>query len=53
MDKLGKAISLNQEYKPFNMLVRAAGLMRTLSFVMLALGGLALLKRIVRRRREE
>ena len=53
MDKLGKAISLNQEYKPFNMLVRAAGLMRALSFVMLALGGLALIKRIVRRRREE
>jgi 15-cis-phytoene desaturase len=53
MDKLGKDVPLNIEYKPYNMLVRAAGIMRVVSYVLMALGACALLKRIVRRRREE
>jgi uncharacterized protein with NAD-binding domain and iron-sulfur cluster len=53
MDKLGKEVSLNVEYKPFNMLVRAAGIMRIISGALLALGALVLIKRVMRRRREE
>jgi uncharacterized protein with NAD-binding domain and iron-sulfur cluster len=53
MDKLGKDVPLNIEYKPYNMLVRAAGIMRVVSYVLMALGACALIKRIVRRRREE
>jgi 15-cis-phytoene desaturase len=52
MDKLGKPISLNEEYKPYDMLIRFATVQRYIGMVLLALCGLKVLKRIWRRRRE-
>ncbi len=51
MDKLGRKISLNEEYKPYNMLIRFAQVQRVVTIVMGALFALNLLKRLWRRRR--
>jgi len=52
MDKLGRTVSLNEEYRPYNLLVRAAGIARLVNLALLALGVAAILRRVLRRRRE-
>jgi len=49
-DKLGRTVSLNQEFKPYSTLVRAAGIARLVSLALLALGAAAVLRRALRRR---
>ena len=49
-DKLGRTVSLNEEFKPYNTLVRAAGIARLVSLALLALGAAAVLRRAMRRR---
>jgi 15-cis-phytoene desaturase len=52
MDKLGRNISLNEEYKPFNRLVRAAQIVRYVNFALMALVGLGLARRLLKGRSE-
>lgn len=52
MDKVGRSLSLNSEYKPYNMLVRAAQIGRYINFALAALLGWKILKRVFGGRHE-